>query len=132
MSTLERLPAVVATYFEAVNQRDWEAMATLFADDVEFRPAGSEVRRGRDDVLAYYPALLAGFDEHHDRVARVHVDGAVVVVEIAFEGTTSTGAPVAFEAVDVFDLDPEGRIARLSLWYDTRAVGRQVRAGAKP
>ena len=34
----------------------------------------------------------------------------------------ANGAPLAFEAVDVFDLDAEGRIAKLVTWYDSHLV----------
>jgi len=47
------------------------------------------------------------------------------VVEFAFTGTTGEGRPVAFEAVDLFDLAGP-LIRRLSIWYDTAAVLRQV------
>jgi len=121
-------PPAIAAYFAAVNARDWDAMPALFAEDAELRPVGAAPRHGRDDVLAYYPQLLAGFVEHHDEPVRVSVAGDVVTVEIAFEGRTVQGAPVAFDAVDVFDLDDQGRIRRLSLWYDTRGVVRQIKA----
>jgi ketosteroid isomerase-like protein len=123
-------PPAIAAYFAAVNARDWDRLAHVFADDAEIRPPGVEPRRGRDDVLAYYPPLLATFAEHHDEPTRIHVAGDVVTVEIAFTGRTVEGAPLAFDAVDVFDLDAEGRIVRLSLWYDTRSVIRQLKAGA--
>jgi hypothetical protein len=34
---------------------------------------------------------------------------------------------VGFDAVDVFDLDDDARIARLSSWYDSHAVREQLR-----
>jgi hypothetical protein len=46
------------------------------------------------------------------------------VVEVAFAGRTTAGRPVAF---DVFDLAPGS--GRLSTWYDTAAVRRQVGGG---
>jgi hypothetical protein len=52
------------------------------------------------------------------------------VVEVSFTGRTTAGRAVAFDAVDVFDLAPgSGRIRRLSTWYDTAAVRRQVGGG---
>ncbi len=116
----------VRAYFDAVNARDYEALAALFADDAELRPVGSRARRGREDVAAYYPPLLAGFAESHDEPTRISVAGQVVTAEITFTGRTADGAPVTFDAVDVIDVDDDGRIARLSLWYDTRAVAKQV------
>lgn len=120
----------VRAYFDAVNARDFDALSALFADDVELRPVGSAPRHGRDEAAAYYPSLLAGFEHSHDAVVRAHVAGDVVTAEIRFEGRTVAGADVAFDAVDVFDLDDDGRITRLSLWYDTRDVARQVRAAS--
>jgi ketosteroid isomerase-like protein len=122
------VPPVITAYFEAVNGRDVDALSALFADDVELRPVGSPPLRGRDAVIAYYPPLIAGFAELRDEPVRVSVAGDVVTVEIAVVGRTLAGADVAFDAVDVFDLDADGRIVRLSLWYDTRDVARQVRA----
>jgi len=49
------------------------------------------------------------------------------VVEIRFAGALASGARVAFDAVDVFDIDDGGRIARLSSWYDSHAVREQLR-----
>jgi len=124
----QQVPAAIEAYFQAVNARDWEALANVFAEDVRFQPVGSRPRAGREDVLAYYPPLLEGFAAHHDEPVRIHVAGDVVTVEIAFEGRTIDGAEVRFDAVELFELDADGRIRRLSLWYDTREVARHVRA----
>ena len=119
------VPEPVAAYFKAVNTQDWDALAAVFTADAEIHPVGSRTRRGRDDVLAYYPTVLAGFADHEDIVHRAHVAGEVVTAEIRFTGRTHEGASVSFDAVDVFDLDGD-RIRRISLWYDTADVFRQV------
>ena len=49
-------------------------------------------------------------------------DGSTAVVEVSFTGRTTDGRPVAFDAIDVFDLAGP-RIRRLSTWYET-AAGR--------
>jgi len=120
--------ATVEAYFAAVNARDFDALAALFAEDATFSPVGSRDRQGRADIAAYYPPLLAGFERGTDTPTRISVADRVVTVEIGFEGRTVGGADIAFDAVDVFDIDEDGHIARLSLWYDTRDVARQVRA----
>ncbi len=33
-----------------------------------------------------------------------------------------------FDAIDVFDLDDDGRIVKLSSWYDSHAVRKALRA----
>lgn len=127
---MTHVPATVAAYFSAVNQQDWDDLAMLFTPDAEIHPVGSRPRQGREEVLAYYPRILAAFAEHEDVVERAHVAGDVVTAEISFTGRTHEGVPVRFRAVDVFDLSDD-RIARISLWYDTADVLRQVRGGGE-
>jgi ketosteroid isomerase-like protein len=115
----------VSAYFDAINAEDWDALAGLWAPDAELYPAGARPRQGREAIGAYYPRLLAGWAEHADQPGRRITEASTVVVEISFTGTTSRGRPVAFDAVDVFDLAGP-RIRRLSIWYDTAAVLRQV------
>ena len=116
---------VVARYFAAVNGEDWSTLRNLFTEDAVLAATGARTRRGRDDVLAYYPRVLAGYAEHLDRPTRRLDFGSATVVEITFAGRTVEGRPVAFEAVDVFDLR-DGLIARLGSWYDTAAVAAML------
>ena len=115
----------VSAYFAAVNAEDWAALAELWEPDAELAATGARPRYGREAILAYYPRVLAGYAEHEDRPVRRIKDGSTVVVEVSFTGRTTAGRRVAFDAVDVFDLAGP-RIRRLSTWYDTLAVRRQV------
>ena len=117
----------VGAYFAAVNAEDWAALAALWEPDAELVATGARPRHGRDEIVAYYPRVLAGYAEHEDRPGRRITDGSAVVVEVAFTGRTTAGRPVAFDTIDVFDLAGP-RIRRLSTWYDTAAVRRQVLA----
>lgn len=121
-------PDPVGAYFAAVNAEDWTAMAGLWDPGAELTATGARPRHGREEILAYYPKVLAGYAEHEDRPGRRITDGSTVVVEVRFTGRTTEGRPVTFDAVDVFDL-AGSRIVKLSTWYDTAAVNRQVRGG---
>jgi ketosteroid isomerase-like protein len=118
----------VGAYFAAVNAEDWAAMADLWEPGAELIATGARPRRGREEILAYYPRVLADYAEHSDQPVRRIAQGATVVVEVRFTGLTIGGRRVAFDAVDVFDL-ASGRIRKLSTWYDTAAVIRQARGG---
>ena len=118
----------VSAYFAAVNAEDWAALAGLWEPDAELVATGARPRHGREAIVAYYPKVLAGYAEHEDRPVRLIKGGSTIVVEVAFTGRTTAGRPVAFDAIDVFDLAGE-RIRRLSTWYDTAAVRRQVQGG---
>jgi steroid Delta-isomerase len=120
---------VVQRYFDLVNADEVAAMMALFAEEATIEPSSGGVRRGRDDIAAYYRITLAGFTEHHDEPRRVHVAQTAIVVELAFAGVAVSGAPVIFEALDLFELE-EDRIRRVSLWADTAAIARQLRRGS--
>jgi ketosteroid isomerase-like protein len=119
---------IIDAYFAAVNAEDWTAMAGLWEPGAELAATGARPRHGRDEILAYYANVLAGYAEHEDRPGRRITERGTVVVEVGFTGRTAGGRPVTFDAVDVFDLTQD-RIRRLSTWYDTAAVRRQALGG---
>jgi ketosteroid isomerase-like protein len=113
--------AVVADYFDCVNNDQWDALAALFHPHAESRPVDAPARHGRDEVLAMYPLVLAPFPEHFDAPVRVLVSGDTAAVDIHFTGTMTDGRVVEFDAVDVIELE-DGLIRRISYWYDEAAV----------
>ena len=117
--------AAVEAYFRAVNADAFADLAEVFAEDVEIHTVGAGPVVGREAALAHFPAVLANYAEHSDRVTRWIETPETIVTEIDFEGKLADGRPVAFSALDVFDLR-DGRIVRVTTWYDTRDVRRQV------
>ncbi|MEU8802949.1 nuclear transport factor 2 family protein [Spirillospora sp. NPDC048819] len=116
---------VVDRYFAAVNSEDWRGLRDLFTEHAVLTATGARTRHGRDDVGSYYPRVLSGYAEHLDLPVRRLDCGSTTVVEISFAGRRVDGRPVAFDAVDLFDL-VDGRIARLASWYDTAAVAAML------
>ncbi|MGW4487774.1 nuclear transport factor 2 family protein [Amycolatopsis sp. NPDC004368] len=119
----------VAEYFAAINAERFGDLAGVFAADVEIHTVGAAPVVGRDAAIAHFENLLANYAEHEDRVTRrLEAEGAVVT-DIDFTGRLRDGRPIAFAALDVFDLSG-GRITKVTTWYDTRDVRRQVLAGS--
>lgn len=123
------MPEVVRAYFAAVNADRFDELRTVFAPDVVMEMAGAARREGVDDAIAYYSRALTELPVHDDEAVNVMAsdDGRRIAVEILFTGTTAAGHPVVFEAVDLFDLDADGRIARLRSFYDTNRVAAALR-----
>ena len=119
--------ASVQAYFDAINGEDYAAIDRLFTADAELVAPGTRPLRGPAEITSYLRAALAPYPDHLDEPTRIIEAGSTVVVEIRFAGALASGARVAFDAVDVFDIDDDGRIARLSSWYDSHAVREQVR-----
>jgi uncharacterized protein len=116
---------LVAAYFERLNADRLDELLDLFHDDAEVVAPGGPPRRGRAEIAAYLRRALAPYPEHRDAPGRVLVDGEAAAIEIRFSGRLANGAEVAFDAVDVMDVR-EGRIARLTSWYDSHAVRRAL------
>ena len=56
-------PAVVGEYIEAVNARDWAAVAPCFTDDAEFWMFGTPVARGPENITAQLREAITTFPE---------------------------------------------------------------------
>jgi len=122
-------PAIRQTidaYFECINHERWDRLAELFSADAELRAVGARPRNGRDDIGTYFREALGPYPEHRDEPTRIIPAGQTVTVEIHFEGRLANGRPLAFDAVDVFDFLGD-RIQRLTSWYDSAQVRRDLR-----
>jgi ketosteroid isomerase-like protein len=125
--TVEEIHAVLDAYFNGLNTEDWQGLEALMCEDAELWAPGAD-RRGAPAVAAYFRDALAPYPDHRDEPGRRFIDGSTAVVEIRFVGRMATGAPMEFDAVDVFDLR-DGQIARLTSWYDSHEVRRTLAAG---
>lgn len=130
--TVGRLvPGVVSDYFRALDSQDWDLLRTLFSDDAEVRAVGASARLGIESVMAFYQRLFRPWAVHRDEPTRVLRDGDTITVEVRFTGTTQDGLQCQFDAVDVIDLR-DGKIARLTNWYDLSAVRQFLGLDASP
>jgi hypothetical protein len=130
--TILDVRAVLDAYFDGINGERYEDVAALFAADGVLVAPGVRPRRGGEEIAAYFRMVLARYPVHRDQPTRTLIAGTSATVEIAFTGELASGAPVEFEAVDVFDLDAGGRIAKLATWYDSHLVrGRLTDAEAR-
>jgi ketosteroid isomerase-like protein len=121
MTASKTVPVVVTSYFNSLNDEDWDGFRTLWAEDAEARAVGARPRHGVDDVMALYTKIFDHWSRHLDVPGRTLIDGDTVIVEVHFIGTTDGGREVEFYAVDVIDLEGE-RIKKITTWYDTARV----------
>lgn len=119
---------VIDRYFELMNAERWEEFATIWTDDAVVHAVGVSPRRGPDEILSHYTKLFRAWSEHRDTPTRVLTCGDAVTVEVTFEGITPDGRAISFDAVDVIDV-VDGKIARLTNWYDLVLVRRLLAEG---
>ncbi len=72
---------IIGDYFAAVTAHDADLLRTLFAPDATFDVDG-EVRRGHEEILAYYTERTFTFDDFRPEAQPLQIEGATVTVDI--------------------------------------------------
>jgi ketosteroid isomerase-like protein len=127
MTDRRGIESTLSAYFDGINSERYNEVAALFAPETELRAPGTAPLRGRAEVEGYYRAALGPYPRHRDEPTRTLVSGRTATVEIRFTGELASGAPIEFDAVDVFDFDHQGQIVRLTSWYDSHDVRSRLR-----
>jgi ketosteroid isomerase-like protein len=110
---------IVARYLDAVASHDWDVVDECIADDIiRVGPYGDRYS-GRDEYLAFIIDLmpkLPGYAMKLDRVT--YVSDARVYAELS-ETVELDGKPMRTPEVLVFELNSDGRIARVDVFIQT-------------
>ncbi len=108
-------------YFDAVHAGDAEGVAALFTDDAVLRFPMLDPIVGREAIRAFYANVFNFYTRRSDQVTRWFHGESAAAAEIHFEGRTSSGKDVVFDAVDLFTA-LNGKITRLEIFYDSARV----------
>ena len=125
MTASKSVPKAVISYFDALNDEDWDGFGIIWAEDASVHAVGARPRHGVGEVLDLYKKIFEHWPRHVDIPGRTFIDGDTVTVEVHFVGTTDEGRDVEFDAIDVIDLE-DGRIKRITTWYDTARVSELI------
>jgi ketosteroid isomerase-like protein len=108
--------ATVRRYLDAMVQGEWDALAACLAPDVErLGPYGDDYR-GVDEYVPFLRATIEALEGYVMRVDRVVAAGEAVVVAELSETVTMNGTRLETPEALVFDLAPDGRIARVAVF----------------
>jgi steroid delta-isomerase len=117
MPTAEQMRAVADAYVDAYKRADKEALLALFAPDATFEdPVGQPVHHGHAGIGAFW-------DRSHALASIELVQKDVIVcaneMVMLFEVHASVGdSTMVLDAIDVFVLDDDARIASLKAYWD--------------
>jgi steroid delta-isomerase-like uncharacterized protein len=132
--------SVVESLIAALEARDGQAFAALYADDAKLtHPLAPEPLRGRNAIRASEEALFAAFSDIGVEVKSVVASGRDVAVELVLTATNTgpldvrAGEPLAAtnRRIEVpsawfFTLDDDGRIASERDYLDAAGFMRQL------
>ena len=142
-STQIEAKAVVERGLKAYNAHDMEALARDAAPDIEATAPGDIKLKGPQAVKDYNTNFVRAFPDARIEAAKIHAQGATVIVEGVFTGThdgvlktpmgdvPATGRKVRGEFIQIFDVD-RGLIQRNNLMYDQVQLMTQLGMAPAP
>jgi hypothetical protein len=112
---------VVMAFLGCGGRRDFSGARALLDDRITRTGPDGDVKTGRDEYLAYLDRALGGARDYRYELRRCVVteDGLTVLVEIDETLTEADGTRLAVSEAMIFDLTPELRILRLSVYTKT-------------
>lgn len=104
-----------SAYLGALERGDLEAVLALF------HPAAivHSPLYGPMPATEFYPRLLADTGRSRLHLRGVTQGERLIGIWFRFDWTLSSGAPTGFECVDILELDHQGLITALHIFYDT-------------
>jgi ketosteroid isomerase-like protein len=109
----------VRRYLDAMVQGQWETLADCLTPGVErLGPYGDDYH-GVDAYVPFLRATIGALESYVMRVDRVVAAGDAIVVAELSETVTMNGTRLETPEALVFDLAPDGRIARVAIFLRT-------------
>jgi steroid delta-isomerase len=116
--TPDDLRGRIAAYVDALNTRDPDAIAALFAEDaVQADPASDPPNRGRAAIAAFFEGSVAASDDWTFAAEAVHTCAAQVAIDFRIDVETG-GSTMTISGIEVFTFDDDGLITSVYAYWD--------------
>jgi steroid delta-isomerase len=118
MPTPEQVRAAVDAYVDAYQRNDRGRFLDAFADEgVVIDPVGTPAHTGRDGRGAFWDTVHEMTERLSFDVKDIVVCGREAAMVFQIEARAGDGG-MMIDAVDVFEVDDDGRIAQLKAYWD--------------
>jgi steroid Delta-isomerase len=110
-----------AAAWAAVDREAW--LSTFAAGATQEDPVGETVRRGRDEIAAFWDRAMSSYDSIEIRERAIHVVGSEAALEWTIVAR-DTDEWVVFDGVDILTFDDEPLITAVRAYWDREARTR--------
>jgi steroid delta-isomerase-like uncharacterized protein len=112
---------IVKQYYEHFNNHEWSKMATMYAENTEFKdPSLGQgiVKQTRQQVIDKYAALNKIFPDLHDKIIQTYASGKNhVIVEFISTGTAPDNTTFELPICTIFTIE-NGVITKDFTYFD--------------
>jgi steroid delta-isomerase len=125
----ETIRSVIAAYFAAVRAMKVDDWLATFARDAEVHdPVEAPAMKGPEALRRFFLGITGAFQKIEVFEDHVFVSGTRAAVKWTGRGTGKNGRRVAFEGVDIFEIDAQGKILRMWGYWNPQALMTQLAA----
>jgi len=123
----DKISRAVRAYFLAIRAMDPDAFANTFAEDgTTCDPVGSPEISGRAAIREFLESICKNFKSVGLTEDSVFVAGNGAAVKWIGTGTSTNGSDVKFEGIDVFEVNPEGKIQKVRAYWNPAEMIAQL------
>lgn len=125
--TTDSVSVAVHAYFRELSEGESDAFVALFSADARIEdPVGMPALIGHEGAAKLHRNLRRAWSALRMTPTATYARDRSAAAHWTASGTSSRGNAVAFEGIDVFEVDAEGRITRLEGYWDFDAVVGQL------
>ncbi|MGZ8848513.1 MAG: nuclear transport factor 2 family protein [Pyrinomonadaceae bacterium] len=123
----DKVSRALRGYFLAIRAMDADAFANTFAEDgTTCDPMGAPPISGRPAVREFFQSICKTFKSVSLTEDHIFVAGNGAAVKWTGRGTSSNGKEVKFEGIDIFEVDPDGKIQNLWAYWNPAEMIAQL------
>jgi len=119
----------IASYFAATRAMDPDAWLAAFAEDaVTYDPVGAPPIQGHRGLRQFWEMIAGVFETLGITEQEVFVSGNGAAVKWQGRGVGKNGREVSFEGIDVFEVNPQGKIQKMWGYWNPNALMNELLA----
>lgn len=122
MNTQSEMKSVLQKYIDGFNNKDSDAITSLFADSARIEdPVGSEPIEGKDNILAFYQKGVSMVEklELAAPIRGSHGNSAAMAFIITMN---MDGKPMQINAIDVMTFNDSGKIVDMKAYWGVEDI----------